>query len=108
MAAVWRAVEPNIAFHHLCTQHTLTRTRVLPTVLVRDAVHNEYAQTVVDFAARHARLTSLSVQIALDVLPAQRAPVVEIMVQELRWSASRRQETREVEAFTWRAWASRA
>jgi glycerol-3-phosphate dehydrogenase len=97
MAVVWQAVEPNIPMYAPSTigvpHRTLTRTRVLPTVLgaeVRYAVHNEYAQTAVKFVARRRRLTSLNAQIALDVLPAQRAPVVETMAQELRWSTSRR------------------
>jgi glycerol-3-phosphate dehydrogenase len=71
----------------------------LPLVLdaeVRYAVHNEYALTAVDFLARRSRLTFLNAQIALDVLP----KVVEIMAQELRWSAKRRrQETLDTEGF---------
>jgi glycerol-3-phosphate dehydrogenase len=79
--------------------HGLTRTQLLPTVLdaeIRYAVHNEYAQTAVDFLARRTRLTFLNAQIALDVLP----KVVEIMAQELGWSANRRrQEMRDAEVF---------
>ena len=63
---------------------------------VRYAVHNEYALTVVDFLARRSRLTFLNAQIALDILP----KVVEIMAQELRWSAERRrQEIFDTERF---------
>jgi glycerol-3-phosphate dehydrogenase len=59
-------------------------------------VHNEYALTAVDFLARRSRLTFLNAQIALDVLP----KVVEIMAQELRWSAKRRrQEILDTERF---------
>jgi len=63
---------------------------------IRYAVHNEYALTAVDFLARRSRLTFLNAQIALDVLP----KVVEIMAQELRWSAKRRrQEILDTERF---------
>lgn len=59
-------------------------------------MHNEYALTAVDFLARRSRLTFLNTQIALDVLP----KVVEIMAQELRWSAKRRrQEIFDTERF---------
>ena len=59
-------------------------------------MHNEYALTVVDFLARRSRLTFLNAQIALDVLP----KVVEMMAQELRWSAKRRrQEIFDTEIF---------
>ena len=63
---------------------------------VRYTVHNEYAVTAVDFLARRSRLTFLNAQIALDVLP----KVVEIMAQELQWSAKRqRQEIIDTERF---------
>ena len=59
-------------------------------------MHNEYALTAVDFLARRSRLTFLNTQIALDVLP----KVVEIMAQELRWTAKRRrQEICDTERF---------
>jgi len=63
---------------------------------VRYAVHNEYALTAVDFLARRSRFTFLNAQIALDVLP----KVIEIMAQELHWSAKRqRQEIIDTETF---------
>lgn len=55
---------------------------------VRYAVHNEYASTAVDLLARRLRLTFLNAQVALDVLP----KVVDIMTQELHWSAKRRRQ----------------
>jgi glycerol-3-phosphate dehydrogenase len=59
-------------------------------------VHNEYAETAIDFLARRSRLTFLNSNAALDALPR----VVEIMGDELGWSKSRRnKEIRDAEIF---------
>ncbi|KAL7279835.1 hypothetical protein ACG7TL_006242 [Trametes sanguinea] len=53
---------------------------------VRYAVKHEYAQTAIDVIARRCRLSFLNAQAALDALPR----VVDIMAEELHWSAARR------------------
>jgi C-terminal domain of alpha-glycerophosphate oxidase len=81
-------------------------------------VHNEYAETPIDFLARRSRLTFLNSNIALDALPR----VAEIMGDELGWSKRRRnKEIRDAEIFMesmgvpfgarryrvgWREWAA--
>ncbi|KZS97959.1 DAO-domain-containing protein [Sistotremastrum niveocremeum HHB9708] len=55
---------------------------------VRYAVHNEFAQTAVDFLSRRSRLSFLNVQAALDALPR----VIDIMAEELHWSRRRKKQ----------------
>lgn len=54
---------------------------------MRYAVRHEYAQTAIDVIARRTRLSFLNAQAALDALPR----VVDIMAQELHWSAARKE-----------------
>lgn len=54
---------------------------------VRYAVRNEYARTAADVLARRTRLAFLDVHAALQALPS----VIELMGEELNWSADRRQ-----------------
>lgn len=59
-------------------------------------MHNEYAETAIDFLARRSRLTFLNSNAALDALPR----VAEIMGDELGWSKGRRnKEIRDAEIF---------
>ena len=55
---------------------------------VRYAVRHEYAQTAIDFIARRCRLSFLNAQAALEALP----HVVDVMAEELTWSAARKRE----------------
>jgi glycerol-3-phosphate dehydrogenase len=55
---------------------------------VRYAVRHEYALTATDVISRRLRLSFLNAQAALDALPR----VIDIMAEELNWSAARRQQ----------------